>query len=240
LLLLALAGYLLHERNQRSLCSLSLPIYLLAIAAWPMRAPRQAFFLLPFLYLYSLLAGAWFSTRLPLPALRRAGQALLLAAAALGMIYYLKADLKIFRQAAQIQSLPRLEIRPGLAARILSPGRMDSARVLLWARDHLPAGAILMFHSPPPCFLITGHQCSSFPYEPDPKKVRDYLLAGPVDYLILDGWEREFPAGPAQFALRFMLPALKAYPDDFELVYQDPFSPAAVYRVKKSLEDRQQ
>lgn len=233
-LILTLTGYMSSEWRRRSLTSLSLPIYLLAVAAWPMRGPRQIFLFLPFLFLYSLLGLDGALGRIQRRVPRLPARTLVLAAAGLLLVYYLYGDLQIFRQARRIQALPLLEVRPGLSARILSPAQMDSARVLLWARDHLPPGAILMFHSPPPCYLVTGHQCSSIPYEPDRKKVRDYLLNSKVEYVILDGWEREFPDGPAQFAARFLEPTLRAYPENFELVYQEPRSPAAIYRVKKA------
>ena len=229
--LLALAGYLRSEWSRRSLTSLSLPLYLLAIAAWPMRAPRQTFILLPFLFLYCLLGGeaamTWLRRRRP----RWPAAALVLAATMLLLIHFLLGDLQVFRQARRLQALPLLPIRPGLFARILSPGRMNSARVLLWARDHLPAQAVLMFHSPPPCYLVTGHQCSSIPFEPDPKKVRDFLVGSAVSYIIVDGWESENPRGPAQFAARFLNPALERYPKNFQPIFRLEGTAAAIYQV---------
>jgi len=230
---LVLLGGVASEWRRRSLAALSLPFYLLAITAWPMRAPRQAFTFLPFILLYGLLGLERLLTlaqrrlpRLPTAAATAAVAILLLA-------NYLYGDLRIFRQARRVQDLPRLEIGPGFYARIFSPGRRDSAQALLWARRHLPPDAVLMFHSHPPCYLISQRHCSSIPYEADVKKVRDYLMASPVDYVLVDNWGKEYPGGPGQFSLRFLEPTLAAFPQDFEQVHQEGQT-AAIYRVKKS------
>lgn len=230
--LILLAG-LAGEWRRRSLAALSLPFCLLAITAWPMRAPRQTFTFLPFLFLYGLLGLERLLTlaqrrlpRLPTAAATAAVAILLLA-------NYLYGDLLIFRQARRVQALPRLEIGPGFSARLFSPGRRDSAQALLWARRHLPPDAVLMFHSPPPCYLISQRQCSSIPYEADAQKVRDYLMTGPVDYVLVDNWGKEYPGGPGEFSLRFLEPTLAAFPQDFEKVHQEGQS-TFIYRVKKS------
>jgi hypothetical protein len=233
--LVLLAG-LAGEWRRRSVSALSLPFYLLAITAWPIRAPRQAFTLLPLILLYGLLglerllalAKRWVP-RLPTAAATSAVAMLLLA-------NYLYGDLLIFRQARRVQASPRLEIGPGFYTRIFSQGRLDSAQALLWARRNLPPDAVLMFHSPPPCYLISQRKCSSIPYEADVKKVRDYLLTGPVDYVLVDNWGKEHPGGPGEFSLRFLEPTLAAFPQDFEKVHQEGQT-ATIYRVKKSFKN---
>ncbi|OGP56038.1 MAG: hypothetical protein A2V67_13925 [Deltaproteobacteria bacterium RBG_13_61_14] len=230
---LVLLGGVASEWHRRSLSALSLPFYLLAITAWPMRAPRQTFTFLPFLFLYGLLGleqllalvKRWIP-RLSIPPTISVVAILLLA-------NYLYGDLLIFRQARRVQALPRLEISPGFSARLFSPGRRDSAQALLWARGHLPPDAVLMFHSHPPCYLISQRHCSSIPYEADAQKVRDYLMTGPVDYVLVDNWGKEYPGGPGEFSLRFLEPTLAAFPQDFEKVHQEGQS-TFIYRVKKS------
>jgi len=109
---------------------------------------------------------------------------------------------------------------------------MDSFHLLLWAREHAEPGTVLMYHSPPPCSFFTGHDCQSIPYPGDLYRVRDYLVKGGADYLIIDEFGRLYATGPGWFVENSLRPVVSNFPGDFETVFEIPGTEAKVVRVR--------
>lgn len=226
-----IAGWMLREARDRSPVGLMLPIYFLAVAAWPMEDPRLILPLLPFGFFYLLSFALWAGHKLAGRRPRLHPGILPAAVAAVFLALNLAGDYRILRW-RQSQRYPVVDLAPGLRLRLVSPGRIVSFRLLLWARDHLPQGTVLMFHSPTAGWLVSGHEICPLPYFAPPEKIRAWLLQSRVDYILLDGWEQELPGGPAQFAPS-LLSALERYPQNFPPIFRLEGS-AAVYQVVRA------
>jgi hypothetical protein len=238
-----LLGLWAAERGRPPLVPLFLLVYSAVLIVWPMNDQRLVYPLLPFAGFYFLLG----LTRLPAAAgaiRRQAGRAQAAAIerssrwAEIGtaililtvMAWNQTHNLSYWRALA---GLPGVELSPGFQVRFLSAETARSYQLLAWARAHAEPGAILMYHSPPPCRLVTGHECRSIPFTADLQRAHDYLLAGGADYLILDEWGRIYPGGPGLFVERILRPLVAAYPADFTAVHVIGGTPAAVYRVNR-------
>jgi hypothetical protein len=208
--------------------------YLAAVLLWPMDDPRLMLPLMPLAAYYILLGGyglaraAIVARDPPLP--ERPIKAALLAAGLLLLGSNIARDAAAQRAYSK---LPTVEFRPGFRVRFMSREGYDSFNLLLWAGRHTPPGAVLMYHSPPPCRLISGHDCSPIPMSDDLAAVRDFITGGGADYLIVDEWGRGFPGGAGWFTEHVLRPAAEKYPDRFETVERVPGREAYVLRVKK-------
>jgi hypothetical protein len=222
---LAVAG-LYRERGGRERLAMPLfvLIYLGAILAWPMDDPRLLMPLMP-LAAYSALAfvAGLAADRRPL----RLGLA--------GLMFVLLGS-NVYRDASYQRDhsrLPTVEFRPGFRVRFTSREAFDSYRLLDWASRNTPAGAVLMYHSPPPCRLISGHECVSIPMSEDLGAVRRFILSGGADYLVVDEWGRAFPGGAGWFVEHVLRPAVAEAPERFPVVERIPGREAYVLGVKK-------
>lgn len=228
LLLAAMAALAVARREKiregRVLVPLYITVYLGAILAWPMDDPRLLLPLMPLAAGYALdgiagLAGRVRPLRLALPA----ALVVLLASNAVRDAGYQRACAR----------LPTVEFRPGFRVRFTSREARDSYELLLWAGRNTAPGAVLMYHSPPPCRLISGHECSPVPMSQDLAAVRRYILDGGIDYLVVDEWGRAFPGGAGWFTEHVLRPAAAAAPAQFAIAYQIAGREEYVLAVKK-------
>jgi hypothetical protein len=209
-------------------------IYLAAVALWPMDDPRLLMPLMPMASAY-ILSGIYGLGRSPLLTRGRAGaeraiQGTLLAVALALLISNVGRDLKYQRWCAQ---LPTVEWRPGFRVRFTSREAYDSFRLLRWAAENTEPEAVLMYHSSPPCRLISGRVCSPIPFTEDLARVRDYVVAEGIDYLVMDEWGRVFPGGAGWFTENVLRPMTRAFPADFEEAYRIQERESYVLRVKQ-------
>lgn len=243
---LILAGLYRTEKGRAPAVPFFICIYFAVIIVWPMDDTRLVFPLLPFFTLYfaaglyalvDLAFGKMFKTgkssddNKSLKS-RRAGfvrNAVVLVMAGLiacNLYYYLNYHRTFSR-------MPTVAFKPGLQIRFMNKQAMDSFKLLVWARDHIPPGALLMYHSTPPCRFFTGHVCQSIPFTDNLEAARNFIVEGGANYLVIDEWGRFFTAGPGWFVENILRPVVRIYPDDFETVFEIPGSEARIMRVKK-------
>lgn len=221
------------ERGRPLVLPLFLLFYSLVLLTWPMNDQRLTYPLLPLTggYLIFGLArvGSIGRSSADSSGIGRRGAVIAVALLSPALAWNLYGNYNYHRQMA---ALPGIELRPGFTVRFLSSETMRSFRLLTRARQIAPPGAVLMYHSPPPCRLVTGHECQAIPFTPDLKRVRDYLTDGGADYLVVDEWGRIYPGGPGWLTENILRPTVSAFPADFELVYSAG-ADAGVWRVRR-------
>jgi hypothetical protein len=238
-----LAGAYLSERGRRPTVIFYIVIYMGAVLVWPMDDYRLLLPLLPFAAFYAVhgffrMTGATLM-RLkkgspdkeaapdpPLIRLVRVIVPLALLIPIIGFNVYININ---YHQSCS--GLPTVSLYPGFEVRFMHKETMDSFRLLMWARDNTEPGATLMYHSPPPCGLVTGRQCSPIPFSRDTARVREYIVDGGADYLVLDQWGEIFPSGPGWFVENILRPTADSSPEDFRTVYEIPGTRAMVVKV---------
>ncbi len=100
-------------------------------------------------------------------------------------------------------------------------------RAVDWIAERSPKDAVIMGSKPWLAYLRSGHPTTVFAFSYDTKKTAEVLRRHRVDFLIDDsGWHWQ--------CLDFLLPALEAYPDAFELVHTEPDPETRVYRVNRA------
>lgn len=236
----AMLGLYQNEKKRAPVAPIFLACYSAAILLWPMDDPRLLFPLLPFAAFY-LVAGfeSLVGSGLKFWPRRSADQkerkrtyadiVLVLAlVAAVGL--HLRRDLD-YR--AYLSRLPTVMMSRGFDVRFLSPEIMESFELLSWVRDHAAPGAVIMYHSPPPCRLVSGHDCVSIPFSGDMARVRGFIVNGGADYVVLDRFGEIMPMGPGWFVEHVLRPVTAAFPEDFESVYRIPGTGAEVVRVRR-------
>jgi hypothetical protein len=244
-LVFILAGAYFSERGRQPTVVFYIAIYLGAVLIWPMDDYRLLLPLLPFAAFYaahgiSRLAGAALG-RLkkdapdqdaaagpPLIRFARVIVPLALLAPIIGFNVY--TDLSYHQSCSK---LPTVSFLPGFEVRFMHQETMDSFRLLMWARDNTEPGAVLMYHSPPPCHLVSGRRCSPIPFSRDMGRVREFIAGGGADYLVLDQWGEIYPAGPGWFVENILGPAAESFPEDFRAVYEIPGTRARVVKVMR-------
>lgn len=235
LLLIAFLGGYYTERGRSPLVLIFLAAYFAAIVTWPMDDPRLLFPLLPFAAFYTLygfyeLVFLIAGKAAQKPVVARACTIVTAVAFIVLIACHLAANINYYRS---VSSLPAYQMRPGFQVRFVSPAHRDSYRLLDRIRKQAKPGAIIMYHSPPPCRLVTGHPCSPIPFSKDDEKVRQYIMENNIDYVVMDEFGRVFPEGPGQFVWRVLDSVNKSYAEDFETVYEIPGSSSKVLRVKR-------
>jgi len=218
----------------RALIPIFILSYLLVVMVWPMDDPRLLIPLMPLaaFYMVSGLAaifgkveGAARPGREPaIGGKVIAGLCLLLIASNL---------VRDVRHHIHISKAPTVTMKRGFDVRFVNPATWDSYRLLIWARDNAPPGAVLMSHSTPPCWLVTGHECAMVPASLDLARARDWTVGGGADYIILDEFGRAFPGSSAWFIENVARPMVERYPADFEVAFQLGRGDARVMKVKR-------
>lgn len=229
--LLAL-GLIASERGRPPAVVFYLLVYTAAVMVWPMNDPRLLYPLYPFASFYMATGALILLRRLGRIAKAPGPSAAVCVGAALVALIAVQAtrDMKIQRY---YSSLPAITFRPGFEVRFVDRETRDSFELLRWARLNTEPEAVLMYHSPPPCALVSGRVCSSIPFTGDLKRIRDFAVEGGADYLVIDEWGKSYPRGPGWFVEKLLRPTVRAFPGDFEKVYAIPGTESMVLRVKK-------
>ena len=97
-----------------------------------------------------------------------------------------------------------------------------------WLARHAERGAVIGTLTPHWAYLRTGLQAVAPPYEADVGRAQAMLDAVPVKYLVLDRIER------AGVATEYARPVVRAFPDNWNLVYSAPGSGSLIYRRVQS------
>lgn len=104
------------------------------------------------------------------------------------------------------------------------PAWQDQRAAVEWLGSVAPPGAIVATSTPHWAYLITGLRAVMPPFEADPATEQQLLDAVPVDYLIVD--ELEF----LNVTRRYAAPAVRRYPDRWQLVFSRPGNGSRIYR----------
>jgi len=245
LLAVVLAGMWSSERRRPPVVPLYILIYLGVICVWPMDDPRLLLPLVPFAGFYFIkgtaLIGGWFfiTARKRLrgtpafPPPEHGGPAGKVCAAAVATAIIASgvySDLKFFESVSKV---PMISHKPGFEFRFLGKEMMHSFMLLDWVSHNTPHEAVPMYHSVPPCRLVSGRACRAIPFGSGLDEVRDYIVSGGADYLVMDEWGRKFEGGPGWFVENILRPMVKKYPHDFERVYRIHKTEAEIFKVKR-------
>ncbi|HUT55151.1 MAG TPA: hypothetical protein VM658_17310 [bacterium] len=239
LFIIAIIGLVRHERRGPPAAVIFLASYSAVLLLWPMDDPRLLIPLLPFAAFYLVGGLEFILEKIARAAPRKKEQGPAPGRAAsicLAAVIVLAAGLHFYRDReyrAWLERLPTVTLSPGFDVRFMSREIMDSFRLLAWVKQNAEPGAVVMYHSPPPCRLVSGHECSSIPYSSDRARVRDFIRGGAADYVVLDEYGKVVPLGPGWFVHNVLRPVVAAYPDDFETVYRIPGTRAEVMRVRR-------
>ncbi len=237
LFILALAGLYIHERHAPPAALIFIASYSAVVLVWPMDDPRLLFPLLPFaaFYLVTGLERTMAMVARSAPRAKDSGPGRA-ASILLAAIVLIAAGLHVYRDReyhASLARLPAVTLSPGFDVRFMSREIRDSFRLLVWVKENAGPGAVIMYHSPSPCRLVTGHDCQTIPFSRDLARVRDFICNGGADYLVLDEFGKVIPGGPGWFVENVLRPVVAAYPEDFETVYVIPGTSAAVVKVRR-------
>jgi hypothetical protein len=92
-----------------------------------------------------------------------------------------------------------------------------------WLRQHARPTEIIVSSMPHWVYLRTGMKAVMPPFETDPEKAQALLEAVPAAYLIIDG-------RTGSFTREYGLPAVKAAPERWRLIYSSLAGELAIYR----------
>ena len=215
---------------------LFLIIYFGAVFTWPMKDPRLLYPVMPFSAYYIITGAIAFISKIVsvLAGYDHKNKAVLISnilvvsvvIILIGMNY--KSNISYHMA---ISTTPTINYAPGLKVRFLEKETRDSYRLLDWISKNIGPGKIIMYHSPPPCHLFTGQSCQSIPFSEDLGEVRDYLVDGGADYIVLDEWGSTFTSGPGWFVENTLRPVVVMYPSDFEKVYEIKGTRSFIFKV---------
>lgn len=96
-----------------------------------------------------------------------------------------------------------------------------------WLRQHARPTEIIVASMPHWVYLRTGMKAVMPPFETDPRKAQALLEAVPATYLIIDG-------RTGSFTREYGLPAVKAAPERWQLIYSSLAGELAIYRRSAS------
>ena len=108
---------------------------------------------------------------------------------------------------------------PGFRITAANPGAYHSLILLEWLRVHTTPADRIVFHSYPPCALLTGRECSPFPWA-SPDRLLQFLDENRITFVVLDDEAQSGAGYLAALTPRFLLPALQAHPERFQSVTQ--------------------
>lgn len=84
-----------------------------------------------------------------------------------------------------------------------------------WARDHLPATAVIASRKPELFYFFAHRNCTSYLFDPDAARVLHRLEEDKVTVVVVD--QLGFSSTP-----RYLVPVLQKYPGRFRLLYRSP------------------
>jgi hypothetical protein len=96
-----------------------------------------------------------------------------------------------------------------------------------WLRQHAKSTEVIVSSMPHWVYLRTGMKAVMPPFETDPRKAQALLEAVPATYLIIDG-------RTGSFTREYGLPAVKAAPERWQLIYSSQAGELAIYRRSAS------
>jgi hypothetical protein len=96
-----------------------------------------------------------------------------------------------------------------------------------WLRQHAKSTEVIVSSMPHWVYLRTGMKAVMPPFETDPSKAQALLEAVPATYLIIDG-------RTGSFTREYGLPAVKAAPERWQLIYSSQAGELAIYRRSAS------
>lgn len=96
-----------------------------------------------------------------------------------------------------------------------------------WLRQHAKPTEVIVSSMPHWVYLRTGMKAVMPPFETDARKAQALLDAVPATYLIIDG-------RTGSFTREYGLPAVKAAPERWQLIYSSQAGELAIYRRSAS------
>jgi hypothetical protein len=94
---------------------------------------------------------------------------------------------------------------------------------LSWLKEHAKPTEIIVSSMPHWVYLRTGMKAVMPPFETDPRRAQALLESVPATYLIVDG-------RTGSFTREYGLPAVKASPERWQLIYSSQAGELAIYR----------
>ncbi len=236
---ISVAGLYLCEKGRNKAVIFFIAVYSGAIMVWPMDDNRLLLPLLPFAGIY-FARGLVESSKIAVSGLRRkkeegskiARPAALLIPSLIMLSLVATNVWKDIEYQRACSKLPRVQHAPGFEVRFVNAEVMKSYSLLQWTGENVEPGAVVMYHSPPPCWLVSGHECRSIPFSRDFGEVRDYIVEGGADYIVLDEWGRLFSSGPGWFVEQVLRPVTRAFPDEFDTLYRIPGTGSKVLKAR--------
>ncbi len=213
---LALAGWLARGRERIGLAELFTFLYVGLIAVWPDVWTDRRFLLpvLPLLLLYAVGAVERAGTRWNLPG---RGALVVGTAALLTLPALHSAGTRAPERVRCLQAYA--DGSPCVAAPWAS--FIDAAR---WSRDNLPPGAIVVNRKPRIFFWLSGRQGRVYRFTDEPDLLMDDLEAADADFVVIDQ--------VSGTTARYLVPAVRANPERFEMLYQEGRPPTYVLRLR--------
>ncbi len=213
---LALSGWLARGRERIGVAELFTFLYVGLIAVWPEVWTDRRFLLpvLPLLLLYATGAVDRVARRLEVP-----GRSWLAAAAAalLALPALHSAGTRAPERVRCLRAYA--EGSPCMAAPWSS--FLDAAR---WSRDNLPSGSTVVNRKPRIFYWISGHRGRVYRYTDEPELLlRDLDEAG-ADYVVVDQ--------VSGTTARYLVPAVRANPERFEVIHEAGRPPTYVLRFQ--------
>lgn len=230
-LLLVLFGFFRGLFLKRRLLDFTTGIYLVVILFYSYQDNRFLLPIAPFILLYSAMgirsaAKTAFRSN-PDRGVEIGRMVSILAMTALIVIFSTKDVRRLFEPPSP---MPIIEVNPHL--RISSPnlGAYHSASLLEWVHTNSSPDDRVLFHSYSPCALITERECSAIPMV-GPERLMRFIDESGITLVVVDDEARHARAYMAAFTPRYLLPAIKAYPERFKILANAPDSYARVLRV---------
>lgn len=213
---LALAGWLARCREGIGVAELFTFLYVGLIAVWPDVWTDRRFLLpvLPLLLLYATgaverAAGRW---ELPWRGALAVGAAALLALPAL--------------HSAGTRAPERVRcLRAYASGSPCTPAPWQSFfEAARWSRGNLPSGSVVVNRKPRLFYWLSGHQGRVYRFTGESELLMKDLAAADADFVVIDQ--------VSGTTARYLVPAVRANPERFEMIYQDGRPPTYVLRLR--------
>jgi len=229
ILLLALLGFGAVIRRRRGAPELFTLSYAALLLIWGFYENRFLIPLYPLLIYYGLkgiqvlLTGAAWA--MPLLRLRNR----MFSPAALGvlalflLVSNLSADLPLLKKMAQVRRVQGFELRPGFQIIATNEGMNRILHLALYLRAHAEPEAVIFARKPTLVALVSERKTVGGPFVDDPAGFIAELEKNQVTYIVFDEVYKEIQ--------KYFVPAMRSYPQRFQVVYQIPNTQSQVYKL---------
>ena len=226
MVLITLIGFVRAMVRRRGAAELYAVAYSLLILIWSSSENRFLIPLYPVFFYYWLkgIEGLGLGIARLFPVLNRPAffRSVLGGVSLIMLTSNLGADFQFLSTMAQIRKMKGFEINPRFQIIATNEATSRILALAVYLRSHAEPDAVVFARKASLVALASGHQAVGPPLASDPAGFIRDLETNRIRYILVDEMYRDVP--------EYMLPALKTYPERFQLVYQIPKTQSSLYR----------